>query len=301
MSETKIGCVPLNWGQFQRQNPAEWPQERVLREVAAAGFAGVSWGARKDLSTHQSLELLKSFGLEAAPGYMGGDWWLQENQEKAIEGATHLSRYLTEIGVEQCFISAGGFDAYASRRNGKTRRQLAGQVQEGDGLTEDEWKILAETCNKIGEAMQSMEVQACYHNHVGAVVETREEMEKLLSLTDRELVFLGPDTGHLEWAGADAAQFFRDFAPLIKAAHLKDVSHEVRDRGVREGWGYDEFVEAQMFRELGEGDVDFKSILQVLGEHSFNGWLLSETDRTFKDTPLESGRISREHLKALGV
>jgi inosose dehydratase len=296
----RIACVPLQWGAFSQAEPGAYPRERILREVREAGYEGISSGAQPGQTPAQVLEHLASFGLKPAPGYLGGDWWKPEEQAKAVEQARHAAQFLSEMGVHECFLSANGFGSYTSRRNGKSRAKLAGQVQNGDGLDETEWQVLAETVNRIGAAMMESGVRGCYHNHVGAVVETREEMDKLIAMTDRNCVFLGPDTGHLAWAGADVVQFFRDYAPLIKSVHLKDASEEIRREGAAKQWNYGQFCDAGLWRELGEGDIDFPAIFEILRAQDFNGWMLSETDVTQKDSPLESARISREYLLAQG-
>lgn len=297
----RIGCVPLQWNQFQRAEPDAYPRDRVLREVAQAGFEGLSSGPQGDKTPSEVSKYLKSFNLAPAPGYVGGDWWKPEEAAKSIERAAHSAKFLSEMGVHECFISSGGFGGFSSRRNSKSRWELAGQVQPEDGMDEAEWKIVADTVNRIGAAMMQSGVRACYHNHVGAVVETRAEMEKLIELTDRDCVFLGPDTGHLYWAGADPVAFFRDYAPLIKSVHLKDASEEVRAEGVAKGWNYGQFSDAGLWRELGEGDIDFAAIFEILRAQDFDGWALSETDVTQKQTPLESAQISRKYLQGLGL
>ena len=71
------------------------------------------------------------------------------------------------------------------------------------------------------------------------------------------LVFQGPDIGHLAWAGADVAQFCRDYAKDIKTVHVKDINPDVLKEGVEKEWTYGEFSDAGIFAELGEGMVDF--------------------------------------------
>ena len=297
----QVGCVPLQWGSFRQKSPEDWSEERVLREIAYAGYAGISAGPRKGMTPAQTVLFYRDFNLDVAPIYFGGNWWKAEERDAAIERAKYLGDYCAQMGLRELFVSAGGFGDYTSRRNGKTRAQLSGQVEEGDGLTEDEWKILAETLNAIGEATIDSGVRTCYHNHVGAVVETREEMEKLLELTDRDKVWLGPDTGHLLWAGVDVTQFFRDYAPLIKTVHLKDASQSVREKGIEKAWDYGKFSDGGIWRELGEGDIDFKVLVEILRDQDFDGWLLCETDVTKKDTPLESAQINRKYLHEIGI
>jgi inosose dehydratase len=174
-------------------------------------------------------------------------------------------------------------------------------VPEGPTLTDAEYQAFADTLNRVGEITLREGVRSCFHNHVGSVIETREEIDRLLALADPALVFLGPDTGHLAWAGADPVAFCRDYAARIKTIHVKDVSEAVRARGAAEGWDYGSFTKNGIFAELGEGDVDFPAIFAILREAGFAGWVIAETDVTQKPTALESATISREYLRSLGL
>ncbi len=298
MGTIRVGCVPLHWNQFKRQAPDEWPEERVLREVAQAGFEGISAGPRGDLSPEAVVQFFREFHLEVAPGYYGGDFWKPELRAEQVAKARQRAAFSRAMGVHELYVAPSGGD-YVSRANGQTRRQLAGHVGPDDGLTHNEYQQLAQTLNEIGRATQQEGVATCIHNHVGQVIETREEVDQLFELVDRERVLLGPDTGHLAWAGADVVQFFRDYAPLIRTVHLKDVDEAVRSRGAQAGWEYGTFTNNGVFAELGEGSVDFPAVFDILKSHNFSGWVLSETDVTQKSSPLESATISRNYLKSL--
>jgi len=63
-------------------------------------------------------------------------------------------------------------------------------------LTEEEWPVLAEGLNKLGEIAHEYGLDLVYHHHLGTVVQTKEETFKLLELTDPEKVSLLFDTGH---------------------------------------------------------------------------------------------------------
>ena len=123
----------------------------------------------------------------------------------------------------------------------------------------------------------------------------------MLMLTDPALVFLGPDTGHLAWAGADPVAFCGDYAKRIRTLHLKDINCQVRDRGRDAGWDYDTFSQQGIFIELGEGCVSFPAIFDILRAVGFTGWLIVETDVTQKPSALESVTRSRTYLRSLGV
>jgi inosose dehydratase len=128
-------------------------------------------------------------------------------------------------------------------------------VRPEDSLTDDEFQVFGEMLNMVGEITLAEGVRSCFHNHVGTVIETRAEVDRLLALTDSSLVFLGPDTGHLAWAGADPVAFCRDYAPRIKTLHLKDINAEVNHDTVS-GWHYRLWSPVEVAGRLGLRDVE---------------------------------------------
>ena len=124
---------------------------------------------------------------------------------------------------------------------------------------------------------------------------------RLFDLLDSELAFLGPDTGHLAWGGADVVAFCQDYAERIKTVHLKDINPQVLAEGREQAWDYGTFSKNGIFAELGEGFIDFPAVFEILDKAGFAGWLITETDVTTKASPLESVTISRDYLKSLGL
>lgn len=304
MTKIQVGCVTMTWGKFKRANPDEWPEERILREVRQAGYEGVANGPKQGQSPQEFLDYLAGFELVPAPGYLGGNFWEADKREDQVNAARLKAKVSQSIGLSEIFVAPSGQD-YVSRASGpsggKTRRQLAGQVGPDDGLTDEEYDVMAETLNRMGRAMLEEGVKLCIHNHVAQVIETRQELDRLFSLVGPEAVFLGPDIGHLAFAGIDAAQFVRDYAPRIKALHLKDIDPQVRAQGVREAWDMPTFTGSGIYTELGQGCVDYPAIFQTLREANFSGWILSEIDVTQKPSALQSATECREFLHSQGI
>lgn len=300
MSTILVGCGQITWIRFTSDGP-RWlaPAEQVLAEIAQAGYDGAPAGPEEGRSAQEALVLYGRYGLRPAPGYLGTAFWDKERRSEILERVRRHAAFLREVGCTELYVAPGGFD-YVTR-SGRTRRQAAGHVQPEDSLSDDEFQVFGETLNRAGELTLAEGVRSCFHNHVGTVIETREEVERLLALTEPGLVFLGPDTGHLAWAGADPVAFCRDYAPRIKTLHLKDIDAGVRDRGRAAGWDYSTFEQHGVFVELGEGCVDFPAIFAILGEVGFSGWVIAETDVTQKPTALESVTASRAYLRSLGV
>ncbi len=281
----RIACGQITWRQTSP------PEEQILAEIAQAGYEGAPAG-RADRPVRETLDLYARFGLKPAPGYLGAAFWEPEQAEAILQRATDQARAMRELGCAELYVAANLTPE---------RRAVAGQVGPRDALAEERYAQFAETLNRVGEATLSEGVRACFHNHVGSFIETREEIDRLFALVDRALVFQGPDLGHLAWAGADVVQFCRDYADSIKTLHIKDIDPAVRAEGVARGWDYRAFADGGIFTELGAGLVDFPAVFATLGQAGFRGWVVVETDVTQRPTALESATISRDYLKSIGV
>jgi inosose dehydratase len=299
MDNVVIGCSGITWGSFRQKDPDAWPQTRVLEEIARAGYDGTGAGPWAGAKPVDVIDLYARYGLKPGPGYISGDYWNPDARPGILQIARQQAEFAAALGVTELFAGPSGSD-YMTRR-GKRRWDIAAQVRPDDALTDDEFERMAACLNEVGRITLEYGVSICVHNHVGQVIETREEIDRLFALVDHELVFHGTDIGHLAWAGGNVVQYCRDYAGAIKCLHLKDIDPMVREHGIREGWTYGEFADHGIFAELGEGFVDFSGMLDVLDEAGYTGWVIVETDRTQKATPLESATISREYLKSIGL
>ncbi|MCX7683352.1 MAG: sugar phosphate isomerase/epimerase [Anaerolineae bacterium] len=293
VGEILVGCGQIGW-------PAHTSEEEILAEIAQAGYAGAPAYPRGGRSAQETVALWARYGLRPAPGYLGADFWRPQEREQILKRAREMARFMRDVGCTELYVATGGFESYVTA-SGRNRKQLAGRVSPADGLTDAEWRQFAETLNRVAEITLEEGVRSCFHNHVGSLIETAEEFERLLELTDPALLFLGPDTGHLAWAGADVVAFCRQYADRIKTVHLKDVHLDVVERGREAGWDYDAFCRNGLFTELGEGDVDFPALFAVLRAAGFSGWVIVETDVPERPTMAESIRVSREYLRRIGV
>ena len=292
MAAFRIGCVPITWKNV--------PQDQVLSEIAESGYEGCPVWRGKEDTTQDVLDRIAQYGLEPAPGYLQGYFWQKEKEAETLERARRQAAFHREIGCTEVYVAAGGFRAYTTAR-GLTRDAVAGHVLPEDGMTDEEFEQTADMINRVGEITLAEGVRSCFHNHVATVVETPAEIDRLFSLVDRNLLFMGPDTGHLAFGGADVVQFFRDYAESIKTVHLKDIDGDVLEEGRAEEWDYDTFKKHGIYTELGQGMIDFPALLEILEGVGFEGWLLVETDITQLPTALESAVVSREYLRGLGL
>ena len=292
MAAISIGCVPITWKNV--------PQDQVLSEIAQAGYEGCPVWPKEGETTRAMLERVAQYGLKPAPGYFEGHFWRKDQEEPILERARRQAAFSRETGCTELYVAVGGFRAYTTRR-GLTRDVIAGRVQAEDAMSDEEFAQTAAVCSRVGEITLAEGVRSCLHNHAGTVIETPAEIDRLFSLVDRDVFFMGPDTGHLAWGGADVVPFFRKYAGIIKTAHLKDIKREVLEEGRAKGWDYGEFKAHGIYTELGQGMVDIPALLAILKGVGFEGWLLVETDVTQLPTALESAVVSRQYLRSLGL
>lgn len=285
-----IGCGQITWRGV--------PETQALDDIALAGYAGSPPRLGIDRTARETLALYHRYRLEPAPCYFSAPFWREDLRKRIVDDARKAAAFVRELGCTDMYVAAGG--EYTAR-SGRRRQQVAAHVGSDDGLTDAEFRVFVETLNAVGEASLKEGVRSCFHSHVGTVIETAAEMQRLLDETAPDLVFLGPDTGHLAWAGIDVVDFCRRHLDRIKTMHLKDIDAAVRARGSASGWDYDRFAQSGVFVELGEGCVDFPTVIQLLREVDFRGWLIVETDVTRKPSAFASATVSRQYLRQLGL
>lgn len=278
-----IGCGQLTW------NRDEFTPAQVLAEIAEAGYDGAPAGG---LDADAIRAQFSAAGLRPAPGYFGAQFWDPAQRDDLIAKAHEHARAHQALGLTELYVAANLTP---------DRIAVAGHVSPEDALSDEGYAALAETLNAVGRATLEHGVASCFHNHVGSYIETRAELDKLFGLVDREAVFLGPDFGHLAWAGDDSVQLVKDYGSAIRTVHIKDIDQSVLERGVAAKWDYRQFSDAGIFIELGRGFVDLPGIFSELDRAGFAGWVIVETDVTQLPTAKESAVISRDYLRSINL
>ena len=98
-------------------------------------------------------------------------------------------------------------------------------------LDDDGWRRLLDNLDRISRLASEHGVRAVLHPHVGTMVETGPEVQRVL---EGSSIALCLDTGHLLIGGTDPAELTRQSPDRIAHTHLKDVDSTVADK-VRAG------------------------------------------------------------------
>src|SRR5271165_1510233 len=70
-------------------------------------------------------------------------------------------------------------------------------------LSETGFKTMCESYNQLGEIAGGMGFRAGLHNHMGQMVQTEEEVDRCMAMTDPKLFWFSPDTAHLHMGKCD--------------------------------------------------------------------------------------------------
>ena len=278
----RLGCHPIAW--------RDVPFAQVLDEIAEAGYEGTEGSGpyRDDPAAYRSE--LQRRGLRLASVYAGGAFYDPAQAGQAVERALASARFVRELGGDVLCVATNG---------SPERRATPGFYPQGhrpDGLDEASWRVFAGSMQRLGEGCRELGVTAAFHNHVGTYVETREELDRLMALVDRDLLALAPDTGHLFYGGADPVAVYRDYAARIRYMHFKDADAAAIERARRERMNQAQCMAIGGFCELGRGAIDLEGCLRHLEGVNYAGWIMVEQDRSLIG-PAQSARISRAWLR----
>jgi inosose dehydratase len=121
--------------------------------------------------------------------------------------------------------------------------------------------------NVLGETAAKMGFKAGLHNHLGQMVQTSEEIDRCMTLTDPKLFYFSPDTAHVYLGGGDTAEVLNKHKHRLMFADYKDA---------KRGGLTEKFV--PNIYDLGDGEVDFPACHRVLKSISYRGWLCVDLD-----------------------
>lgn len=145
-------------------------------------------------------------------------------------------------------------------------------------------------------------VLAVIHPHVGTMVETKDDIERVLA---GSTIGFCLDTGHMFIGGTDPVEFTRDHADRVKHVHAKDVNLDIARRVKAGELTYYDGVVSGMYVPLGQGDVDIASIVRSLESSGFTGWYVLEQDNVVTTEPAAGAgpaadaRVSVDYLRSL--
>lgn len=288
--KVKLGIAPIAWtNDDMPELGKENTFEQCISEMALAGYTGSEVGNKYPRDTKVLKKALELRNMNIASAWFSSFLTTKPLQE-TIDGFIQHRDFLHEMGAKVVVVSEQGHSI-----QGMMDTPI---FKEKPVFTDEEWAKLAEGLNKLGELAKEKEMKLVFHHHMGTGVQTTAEIEKLMEMTDPNLVYLLFDTGHLTFSGEDAEAVLRKYVNRIKHVHLKDIRPEVRESVIAENMSFLQAVKAGTFTVPGDGCIDFEPLFKVLEENNYEGYLLVEAEQDpAKANPLEYAIKARKYIR----
>ena len=285
----RIAGAPITWGVCEVPGWGhQMDVDRVLSEMSALGISAMEFGPDGFLPVDpaERAAVLERHGLLAVGGFVPLVLHDPEvDPTEALRG--ELESYRAAGAGSLVLAAATGVDGYDAQR---------------PVLDDEGWALLLRNLERCRELAASYGVRAVLHPHVGTMVEGPQELARVIEGSDIPLCL---DSGHLLIGGTDPVDFAVTHADRIAHVHLKDVDLATSRRVLDGELTYQQAVAQDLYRPLGDGDIDMRSILEALLANGFDGWLVLEQDTILAEAPADgegpvhaAGR-SLEHLNGL--
>jgi inosose dehydratase len=297
----KIANAPCSWGalEFELEGKS-LGYEQVLSEMVETGYTGTElgdWGFMP--STPSELhKVLSGKNLQLLGAFVPVALAKEEAHSAGIDLALKTAGLIYNAGYKNAFIVLADENGSVEERT-----KNAGRITPEMGLTDDRWQTFVSGAEKVAKAVkEKYGMRTVFHHHCGGFVETPEEVAKLMELTNPELLGLCLDMGHYAFGGGDPVKAMEKYYQRIWHVHFKDFDPKVGQDARENEYDYFKSVAEGVFCELGKGNVDFESIVAILNEKGYDGWIVVEQDvLPGMGLPKKCADHNRKYIKSLGL
>ena len=263
----RVGSAPISWGICEVPGwGVQLPVERVLREMVELDLTATELGAIGYLPTDpdELRALLDRFGMHLTGGFnalcLHDDARTDEMLARAVERADRLAA----AGATH-FVTCAVSDPDDWQR---------------PDLTDDDWSTLFTNLERLDELCRERDLVQAFHPHVDSVVETAEEVERVLDSTTVGFVL---ETGHMLIGGMDPLAFAVDHVDRVVLVHLKDVNVNLIEPLNRDELTLMQAVQAGIFPPLGAGGAPIAEVVRALEGAGYRGRYVIEQDAAITD------------------
>ena len=284
----KLGIAPIAWTNDDMPDlGAENTFRQCVSEMALAGFSGCEVGNKYPKDVKELKKQLDMRGLSIANQWFSS-FILTQPMEKVERDFAAQCEFLHAMGAK---IIGASEQSYSIQ--GTDIPVFEGKYV----MNAKEWEKLAAGLNKLGKIAQSYGISLTYHHHMGTVVQTAEETDRLMEMTDPGLFSLLYDTGHLAYCGENVTEVLKKHVGRVKHVHLKDIRPDVVNKVRAERLSFLQGVRAGTFTVPGDGAIDFAPVFDILDRAGYKGWMIveAEQDPAAAD-PLEYALKARKYI-----
>lgn len=286
--KVKLGIAPIGWTNDDMPDlGAENTFQQCVSEMALAGFTGCEVGNKYPKDPAVLKKALDLRGLQICNAWFSSFLLTKPYEEVEADFVKHVS-FLKEMGAKVVGISEQSYSIQGTDK----------PIFEAKYVMNDaEWDVFCKGLNRLGKTAKDMGIALTLHHHMGTVVQTEAEIDRMMENTDPELFSLLFDSGHLAYCGEDYMSVLKKYAKRIKHVHLKDIRPAVIEKVKAEHLSFLQGVRMGTFTVPGDGAIDFGPIFDVLAETGYEGYVLVEAEQDPAiANPLEYAIKARKYI-----
>ena len=284
-----IAGAPISWGVCEVPNWGhQMEPSRVLREMSELGLGATEFGPDGFLPMQPELKasILKEHNMTAVGGFV--PVILHRADHDPVPAVKKELESYKAAGAKVLVLAANsGIDGYDAKL---------------PVLFDADWQILFNNLNRLQQVAAEVGVKAVLHPHVGTMIETQDHVMRVVAGSTIPFCL---DTGHMIIGGTDPVAFAQNHAERVAHSHLKDVDLSWAKKVQRNELSYYDAVVQGMYRPLGQGDVDIRTIVRSLIKSGYTGWFVLEQDNVItaepgvNQGPMADAKTSVEFLRAV--
>lgn len=291
--KAKLGIAPIAWWNDDLEELSDDVSlEECLRQANLAGFTGMETGRRFPMDAKVLSPILAQYKMSICGGWFSGlllDGSIEEEKDR--------------IAVQMDFFKESGAPCIVY---GETARTIQGMrnipLDQKPKLSDDEMKSYARKMTEFAEWCVDSGMPISYHHHMAAVIETEQELDSFMNQSGEALPLLY-DTGHMAFSGGDVLKVIDNHHKRISHVHVKDVRQKVVDNLDRSKESFLDAVIKGVFSVPGDGNLNFKSIVNRLAVYGYEGWFVVEAEQDpVVSPPLQMAQLGHKELtKIMGA
>lgn len=269
----QLGIHPINWvGEDVSEHGSDTTFEQIMADIEALGLKGTEMGRKYPKDIQVLKRELAARNIQLVSQWKSVFFTEPAHRDRELAAYREHVLFLKEMGAQVISTCEIGGSLHWDPRRTPHEKEVA-------RLSEPQWRSLAEGLNLAGEIAREHGLRLTYHHHGGTAVERPEEIDRLMELTDPNLVYLLFDTGHAYYGGSDPLSLLRKHYDRIAYIHLKDIRQNVLNEAREEGVDFVTCIRKGVFTVPGDGCIDFVPIIGELMERKYDGWALLEGEQ----------------------
>ena len=284
----KLGINPITWtNDDMPELGGNIPLDVCLAEARLAGFSGIEMGGKFPRDAATLRPILERHRLDLVSGWYSAQLCRRSAADEMLAVESHLA-LLSAMNCRVMVFAEGHGSTDGDPNAPLSRRPI---------LKDADWPSFCARLNEVAKSLRGRGVRLAFHHHMGTVVQTEAEIDRLMAATSEDVGLL-LDTGHLVFAGGDPVAVARRHAKRIVHVHCKDVRRAALARALAADSSFLAAVLDDIFTVPGDGSIDFSAVLSELQRGGYAGWLVVEAEQDpVKAHPLTYARLGFANLR----